>query len=249
LSGRATRGRFGRGNRRRNRRENQIRREINKQYSQATQVMGPGATTKNFEKIGEVPTNTEVRFDLNTVVGGDDFSSCCRHYRYLQILGVIVTQNDLNIPNEQNNVYVRVAWSQNYEEEEDIQSDDASKILPNIGRKSFMFKPPNAQVSYFRNSSTITMNLRQIIATEHLLQADDSYKIPGGVTLYNTTASSRKIRMIVRIRFVGNKVIDAVNEAKRVLKANGYLVMRALEGIKEEEVANKGGLKYRSKSV
>lgn len=142
---------------------------------------------------------------------------------------------------------MRVAWSQNYEEEEDVQSDDASKILPNIGRKEFSFRPPNAQVSYFRNSSTITLNLRMYIATEHLLQADDSYKIPGGVMLYNTTATARKIRMIVRMRFRGNKVVDAVSEAKRVLLNKGYKILSTIE--EEKENGEDGGLKYRSKSI
>lgn len=191
------------------------------QHSQQPQRMGPGATTKNFEYTAPVAASTEVIFDLNNIANNDDFDGCCRQYRYLQILDVMITQNYINITNEQDSVYVRVAWSENYEQQEDVEKDDASKVLPNIGRARFIFRPPNAQISYFRNSSTITMNPSAIIATEHLVQSDDRYKIPGGVMIYNTTALVRKVRIVLRVRFIGSKVIDKVEEAKRVLRLEG----------------------------
>lgn len=205
------------------------------QYSQRTQVMGPGTTIKNFEKVVTVEGNTEVLFDNTTVVRGDDFDSSCRQYRYLRIIGMVITQNLINLPNEQKNVYVRASWSSNNEAIEDIPQDDASKILPNIGTKCFTFKPPNAQVSYFRNSTTVTINLSGVISTEHLLQATDQYAIPGQIMIYNQTASARDIRIVIRMKFIGSNVIDAVAEAKRVLKQKGLIGFEEMKKIEEKE--------------
>lgn len=203
------------------------------QYAQGTQKMGPGTTVKNFERTIEVTAKTNVVFEL-TAFADDDFNSCCMHYRYVKIQGVLITQNSINLTNEQDSVYTRVSWSNSFEEEEDINKDDASKILPNIGRKRFLFVPPNAQVSYYRNSSTITINLNNFVSTEHLLQADDSYKIPGHMQVYNDTNTARKLRVIIRVLFRGSKVIDKVEEAKRILRLNN-LWTDGLEDEKKKE--------------
>jgi len=204
--------------------------KINNQYRTNVQSMGPGTTLKNFERTVDIEPSTLVAFDINSLVNyNDDFQSCCRHYKYLKIEGLVITQTRLNMTNEQSNVYVRVAWSGNIEQQEDIEQDDATKIMPNIGTKAFKFIPPNAQISYYRNSNTITLNLRKVVATEHLIQlVDDKYKIPGMLQIYNSTTQTRKLRTIIRIKFIGNTVIDQEQESKNVLKQKGYLVTKTV---------------------
>jgi len=192
------------------------------QYAASMQSMGPGSTTKNFERIVTINANTNIRQPLSSLVGDDDYDGCCRGYRYVKILGICITQNAINLTNEQDNVYVRIAWSENYEEEVDIEKDDCSKILPNIGRKRFMFKPPNAQITLSEINSK-TINPSEFCATEHLLdQLNESYKIPGSIELYNATTQQRKVRVTLRLVFRGSKVLDKENEAKRLLMRKGY---------------------------
>lgn len=99
-----------------------------------------------------------------------------------------------------------------------------------------MFKPPNAQLSLYKNT-TQTINPSQFMATEHLLNTiEDSYKIPGSIELYNTTAIERKVRVTLRVIFRGNKVVDKVSEAKRILKRKREEIKRIKE---QEEINNK----------
>jgi hypothetical protein len=186
--------------------------------------MGPGTTTKNFERLVTVTPQTQVIFNISTFANQDDLDQMCRAYRYIKVVGIGITQNAMNLPNEQDSVYLRVAWSGNTEQQEDILEDDASKILPNIGRKRFFFSPPNAQIPMYRNGTTISANLSEFVSTSLLEDADDKHQIPGSIMLYNTTTTARKIRIVLRIAFRGSKVIDKVEEAKRILKNNGYLV-------------------------
>lgn len=210
--------------------------KIDYQYSENMQQMGPGTTTKNFERFVTVQPNTQVIFDVATFANQDDLDQMCRAYRYIKVVGIGITQNAMNLANEQDSVYLRVAWSGNTEQESDILEDDASKILPNIGRKRFIFSPPKAQIPLYRNGSTISANLSEFVSTSILETTNDKYTIPGSIMIYNTTSTARKLRIIMRIIFRGSKVIDKVEEAKRVLKNNGYLVQR----IYEDEVDSEG---------
>jgi hypothetical protein len=210
--------------------------KIDYQYSENIQQMGPGTTMKNFEKVLTITANNFQNYTLSDIVG-DDFDVTCRGYRYIKVLGVCVTQNAINLTNEQESVYVRVSWPGDFEEQEDILEDDAAKVLPNIGRKRFIFKPPNAQIPFTKNSTTISANLSEFASTA-ILAASGVYTLPGIVSILNATASARKVKIIVRVMFRGSKVLDKVEAAKRVLKKEGYLVLKK-EDEKEEEKEKK----------
>lgn len=212
-------------------RQYKMMRKINYQYSQAMQTMGPGFTIKNFEKVFSVEPATNVIWPLSAMGNDDDFDSTCRQFRYVKFLSACLTQNDINLVNEQNDVLVRVAWSGNLEQQEDITLDDATKILPNVGRKVFLFKPPDAQITLYNPSSKI-VNLSEFISTSNLEDVDDQkFKIPGDLQVYNSTGSIRRLRFTIRALFRGSKVIDKQEEAKRVLKTE----MEELKKLKEEK--------------
>jgi len=219
-------------------------RTLDYQYLPSMQSMGPGTTTKNFERFVSVPPNTNIRQNLTSLLGDDDFQSSCSAFRYVKIIGICITQNAINLTNQQDNFYVRIAWSENYEDQEDIEKDDCSKILPNIGRTRFMFKPPNAQITLTELKSK-TINPRFFMATEHLLdQINESYKIPGSIELYNTTSIDRKVRVTLRLIFRGSKVVDRIAEAKRILrryekeKENKEEIKENKEENKENKIVN-----------
>jgi len=195
--------------------------------------MGPGTTIKNFEKRDTINANTEISFPLTTFASESDLDSSFRHFRYFKLISIAITQNNLNLVNEQKNCYVRIAWSNNYEEQEDIGKDDGSKILPNIGRKMFIFKPPNAQLPITINGQKMAINMANYQPTELLLDPiADSYQIPGSMHLFNDTTQGRYITMILRIKFRGSKVIDTEAESLRILSKKGYKIEKP---IKQEE--------------
>lgn len=205
------------------------------QYSSSMQSMGPGTTVKNFEKRETITANTEIALPLSAFANEGDLDSSFRQYRYFKVVSIAITQNNMNLTNEQRNCYVRIAWSNNYEEQQDIEKDDATKILPNIGRKLFIFRPPNAQLPITINSQKYCLNMSHFQPTEALLDPiGDSYKIPGSVSIFNDTTQGRYITMILRIIFRGNKVIDSEAESRRILSRKGYIIIKA-----NKEIENK----------
>lgn len=204
-----------------------LRSNLNYQYSQKTQIMGPGTIFKNFEEEIGVLRNVLSIYDLNSFLLDDDVDTTFRSYKYVKLIGVLVTQQQLNMQDEQNAVYINVDWTSRLEEINDIEKDDATKVLPNLGSKNFMFIPPNAQIpTLFDNQEYRYLNLRNFLPCESLYQVGpDNFRLPGRIGVYNKTDSPRILRVIIRMEFRGSRVVDKEEESKNYLIKKGYQVI------------------------
>lgn len=139
-------------------------------------------------------------------------------YRYAKFQALCITQATLNLPNTQHSVYLNVNWDFKPESDAgDIEEGDHAKILPNTGRKSFIFRPPNAQLPVLlENQQYLYLNFKDWICTESLF-ANDQYHLPGSITFINKTDIARLVRVVISVAFRGSRVLDKEILAEKIL--------------------------------